>query len=103
MLNSKQQELSDLMSDISERCYCAGWMSGCEYRLWAAIINPDDKRNYGESEISLNEVHRMKELSDEIGGWIYCSENDYIERFIPMNEWLEIVGSKSFNPYLIET
>lgn len=33
--------LARLMSDISEDCWCAGWMSGTEFALWKAVQTGD--------------------------------------------------------------
>lgn len=35
--NEKQRELYELMSDISEDCFAAGWIVGAEYEIWAAM------------------------------------------------------------------
>lgn len=43
-LTPKQQQLANLMSDISEECYYAGWMTGLEnYTGLHCAINPNFK------------------------------------------------------------
>jgi len=33
--------LARLMSDISEDHFCAGWLIGCEYALWADLTGQE--------------------------------------------------------------
>src|SRR6185312_5627864 len=49
---SARETLACLMSEISEECYCAGWLIGNEHRLWSAMTDPTDDRRYGMGEIS---------------------------------------------------
>lgn len=80
-------ELCKLMSDISEDCYCAGWMDGNEYRLWTAVTDPNDDRAYGQDVIDTNDIARLRTLSGSLGGWIVCSDDDYELYFVPIEEW----------------
>jgi hypothetical protein len=81
-------ELRDLMSEISERCYCAGWLIGTETALWRVIRggNPE----WGMGGISPDEVVAMKRLSQACDGWIYF-DNTNGQTFIPLGEWEEMV------------
>jgi hypothetical protein len=92
----KQEEMVSLMSDISEECYCAGWMAGLEFAIWRAL--KDGNLWYGQSEMDKEKLLRIKELSEETGGWIvwWDEENEeglcieeWGERFMPMDEWLD--------------
>lgn len=86
--------LYQLMSDISERCYFAGWMAGNEFRLWAAVVDPADNLEYGRRAISPNEVTELRALSETLGGWIVWGDDemglkidDWGPYFVPMDEW----------------
>lgn len=94
-LTEPQAKLADLMSDISEECWCAGWMSGLEFTLWR-IINGGE-RQYGQGGITDEQVAELKQLSELIGGWIYwyddtdnpeADPSEWGERFISLNDWL---------------
>ncbi len=93
-LNTDQRLLFDLMSDISEEAYCAGWTSGNEFRLWAMLVEPDDSRSYGRADVQMEQIAEMRRLSDRIGGWIEYVIDESIdragwgERFVPIEHWL---------------
>ena len=85
VLTEKQQELYDLMSYISEEHWCAGWMNGLEFDLWERIKS-DDPLPYGLGQIDPELLKKLRELSEETGGWIYMDELGD-EHFIAMEEW----------------
>lgn len=87
-MNWKQQALASLMSDISEAAWCAGWMDSLEFRLWQMVQNPEDNF-YGEATVSKEDIQTLKEISDEINGWIAWSEKEGGQVFVSMDEWLE--------------
>jgi hypothetical protein len=99
MLTPKQAQLASLMSFISERCWCAGWISGNEFRLWKAVIEPNDDFCYGFSNIESHQVEEMRKLSREIGGWFTWQDSSNIqesrESFISMNDWLQVYSTFS--------
>jgi hypothetical protein len=93
-----KDRLYNLMSDISEECYCAGWMSGNEYTLWAMVRDPAASRHYGMSEVSAEDVEELRQLSEQLGGWVvWWDDGDepglpataWGRRFLPMAEWLK--------------
>lgn len=96
----KQRALASFMSDISERCYCAGWMSRLEYDLWRMVANCGESREYGMGMVTDEELADMRAIADEIGGWIIyhvdrqCSAKCG-KQFVPMAEWLEMVEKRS--------
>ncbi len=94
-LTPKQSELYDLMSEISEDCWCAGWLFGNEGSIWTAIVTGD--RRYGMGEMAQADGERCKALADELGGWIVWRDDttddgmpveDWGPYFLPMAEWL---------------
>jgi len=97
-LTKKQQELYDLMSEISEEHWCAGWMYGLEFDLWERVKS-DDPLPYGFREIDAALLKRLRELSEEIGGWIYTDET-FNAHFVLLDEWDEIAEwSGAFKSY----
>jgi hypothetical protein len=89
-VNRKIFELWSLMSELSERCYCAGWMRGTEFVLWEAIQNGCKGLDWGHGFIKEQELIKLKKLSEEVGGWwIFTNdEDDYFgPAFIPLENW----------------
>jgi hypothetical protein len=85
-LTEQQRELARLMTDISERCWCAGWLMGLEYALWSSVVRGKEK-SYGVDLITCDDIRNLKELSQSIGGWIRW-DNERCEVFVPTAEWL---------------
>jgi hypothetical protein len=75
----KQRALYQLMSDISEECYYAGWMSGNEYTLWEMVSDPKASRRYGQSEVSEEQIAELRAISNEVGGWVRWHDWDRLE------------------------
>ena len=76
--------LRDLMSDISEEYYCAGWLSGLEDELWRMLLGGD--RGFGMSEVTAEEVGRLRTLHERCGGWWFY-DKQHGEMFITTAEW----------------
>lgn len=62
------RQLCDLMSDISEDGYCAGWMMGVERALWQRAVDGVG-RVYGQTEVRLETLQRLRDLAELAGGW----------------------------------
>ncbi len=97
-MTDQQRELYEVMSDISEDCYCAGWMLGLEYAIWGALQDGD--RSYGMSEMDAAQLERCRVLAKELDGWVIWYDDDkdaelpldeWGPRFVPMAEWLKMV------------
>jgi len=64
--------LFTLVSGISERCYCAGWMSGVEEALEKrvpAALETGEPQPWGQDEVGTEEAIAIKALVDALGGW----------------------------------
>jgi hypothetical protein len=83
-LTIKQELLARIMSDISERCYCAGWIKNLEYVLWHAMITGE--RKYGHDVITQRDIDTLKLLSDETNSWIFFDDELY-EIAIDLVSW----------------
>ena len=79
--------LCDLMGDMSEDCWCAGWLDTCEFDLWSMVLG--GPRGWGMGEVSESDVAQLKELSKLCGGWIVWREKQ-CETWIPLAEWLPL-------------
>jgi hypothetical protein len=85
-LTNEQLVLADFMSDISERCYYAGWEQNLEYVLWNSILN--GPRSWGHGEISKTDIDFLENKSSEINSWIIF-DNENEETGISLSEWKE--------------
>ncbi|OLP06519.1 hypothetical protein BLL52_2755 [Rhodoferax antarcticus ANT.BR] len=87
-LTDAQHDLFDRMSEISEDCFCAGWIHDNEYSIWRVIALGDTSTGYPPMNPRL--VRRCKQLANEIGGWIQWTVDG--PQFAPMAHWLAMVA-----------
>ena len=71
-LTIEQRKLAEFMSDLSERCYCAGWIKDLEYFLWDMVIN--GPRRLGQDNITQQDIVHLNHLSKESNSWIYFDD-----------------------------
>jgi hypothetical protein len=83
-LTAKERLLADLMSEVSERCFCAGWMQNLEYVLWNALLKGEMK--YGYDRIITQDISALRELSLEAGCWIVF-DDEVGEKPIALIKW----------------
>jgi hypothetical protein len=88
--NVKQQELYELMSDISEDCWCAGWLDGNEYSIWDAMQTGN--LTYGMGAIDKESLEKVRELSKELNGWVIWDDALNENAFVTADEWLKILN-----------
>lgn len=67
------------MESLSEDCWCAAWMSGLEFQLWA-IAKAGGGRS-GQGEVSPRRAAWLLGLAARAGGWWT------FESFVDMAEW----------------
>lgn len=85
-LTDTQWLLCELMSQISEDCFCAGWAGDCEYDIWQALQHTDPWAP--NHPMNLRLLRLCGKLSTEIDGWIYWAKEP---KFAPMAQWLVMV------------
>jgi hypothetical protein len=82
-------QLADCMSDISEKCYCAGWLFDLEYILWHAVISGPTV--FGNGYITSEQIELLKILSSACGGWITfdldAPRDVSSKKWIPLEYW----------------
>lgn len=83
--------LPTLMSEISEDCWCAGWLHGTEYALWKMVEHGAGK--WGQGEVTQARVDRLRRLSELAGGWFAWRDGDGPE-FVPMERWVAEFAKK---------
>ena len=79
-------ELEKVMSDISERCYCAGWLNGTEYVLWKAMTE-NKPADWGQDKITSRDIKLLKKLSKESGCWAAFSDEYNSQVLITIADW----------------
>lgn len=89
-LTDAQLDLFDRMSEISEECFCAGWVQDNDYDIWDAIVHGSAGSAAG-ARMSLRLLRRCQQLSTEIDGWIYWADGP---QFAPMAQWLAMVDAR---------
>ena len=82
MFTPDQKALYDLMSDISEDCFFAVWITGNEYGVWDAING--NARGYEQA--SAEQLQKCRELSNLINGWVIWRD-DQDDPDMPLEEW----------------
>jgi hypothetical protein len=83
--------LQIVMSDISERYSCAGWLDTLEYDLWAMLQGTN--RSFSMGEVSDTEIETLRRLHEACGGWWFWHRG-YGATFIPTAAWLDMYGAK---------
>lgn len=81
--------LRELMSDISEEYYCAGWLIGLEFSLWAMLQG--GPRDFGMGVVKDSEIADLKRLHEKAGGWWHYKEQCL---FVPTDEWVSIYAKE---------
>ena len=88
--------LLQVMRDVSEDYYCAGWIGGLEDELWRMVQGGD--RRFGLGTVTEAEVADLRDLSTRAGGWWVWEWTDGDPqnsgpRFVPMDEWVQRAAS----------
>lgn len=92
-----QARLDQLMSDLSEDYWCAGWLIGLEQDLWEQLktndqpVDPDAEFFGFGSEDSRRRLEEIGEAAARCDGWIVWKEGAG-ETFVTFEEWGQILG-----------
>jgi hypothetical protein len=93
-LTEAQRALADTMSEISEFCWFASWLTGTEYRLWQFMVDPTDNERWGNHPIPPEYRERLQQMAEAAGGWVYWRDGEDVpvdewgEAFVTMAHWL---------------
>ncbi len=82
------------MSDLSEDYFCAGWMSDCEYALWADLTGREVAGVQGWN-ITDEEKAELRLAHEVAGGWIVWSDEAGGRKFLSDEEWLRHMAARS--------
>jgi hypothetical protein len=84
------QQLGQAMSNISEECYCAGWLGGTEYfvpELCRRAVETVRTQYWGHGEVTPDQARELITLAERAGCW---ADTDYYS-----------VGYEPFQPFPI--
>jgi len=79
----EQQALYDLMSDLSEEHYFAGWICGCENWLWSQLQGIDN----GNYNITAEQRKELETAKNKANGWIIWNYETSDPEFLTLEEW----------------
>jgi hypothetical protein len=83
--NTEWSELGQMMSDISQQAFYARWMDDLEFRLWEILCG--GPRKYGQISLSDQQVDRLRQLSDSLGGWVIFNDELGVQEFVDRDRW----------------
>ncbi|MGG6281833.1 hypothetical protein ACQ4M3_09705 [Leptolyngbya sp. AN03gr2] len=86
-------QLYDLMSDISDEAWDAGWLIGLEFSLWGCLDEPVPI-SIGNMRFDREHQEELKELSNRAGGWWIWNQDADDPRFVLSEEWKQIVAER---------
>ena len=71
------QRLGDLMSQVSEQCYCAGWLGGTEYlvpELCRRALASARSQPWGHSVVTPALARTLHDIAEQLGHWVDTDE-----------------------------
>ena len=89
-------ELLSLMAELSERIWCAGWLTGLERKLWSLVRDDEHAADLDQTGYE-DKIARLGQLSYRAGGWWVWDDDlphggpgAHHRRFVGIEEWLEM-------------
>jgi hypothetical protein len=83
--------LARMMSDLSEDCYCAGWLTDTEFSLWALVVGDP---NRGAWSVQPMEIEALRELAELSGAWIVWPRGWNREAPVALGDWVEVYAAR---------
>lgn len=87
-LNEDQRALAELMSQISEKGFSAGWMNRVEFDLWNIVTGGSPQ--YGRHIVTESELHQLRSLAGKCGCWIVF-DDEKEETAVDLKTWKQMV------------
>ncbi|MEU6549000.1 hypothetical protein ABZ915_01765 [Streptomyces sp. NPDC046915] len=86
-LTPGQRALAEVMSEVSELAYRAGWMRGCEFDVWR-LLHEGGNWGMADAEQLAPLLAEVRAARDRAGCWIVWGDDDPGEQAVPLAEWL---------------
>jgi len=81
--------LATLMSEFSEECWCASWLTDTEFDVWDLIAGRRSSWGMGSTDWD-SDLAAIDELSKAAGVWIVYRINDHGETAVDRNAWADL-------------
>lgn len=81
---TKQDELCNYLSDLSEEYRSAGWLIDWEYMSWLALWGKHYTCTFQAKDIAT-----LGALANDAGGWAWMPDDALEPIFIPWDKWIE--------------
>lgn len=78
--------LVNAVREISDRCWCAGWMDGIEKTVWQAVLDDRDC-GIGQGYVTREELIFIKALAERCDSWVIWGDITHGECEIPLSLW----------------
>ena len=103
-LTAEERELTAKISELSERCYYAGWLHDCEYEIWSMAVNGIPK-NRNDPQLAWGHcspddlataVEEIASLARSIDRWVVWDDAidaDMAVRAVDLTRWVEMFGA----------
>lgn len=93
-------KLAEHISDVSEDVYAAGWMGGCEWPIWEALVDWRETGSafWGRQDIT-EHMAQLDELQRAAAGWIWWTDG-VGATYIPEARWLRLFAANERQPSL---
>jgi hypothetical protein len=100
------QRLGRAMSDVSEQCYCAGWLDGTEYfvpELCRRALESGRTQYWGHGEVTLELADQLVALAERVECWADtdCDSVGYIpfKPFPIPQEYIEAIEQEQSSEF----
>ena len=81
--NALIQRIGQIMSDISEECWCAAWLYGTEFILPSMFyLKPETEWTWGMGmEDMSTELRKAAELAEQVGTWAVYNSDAFVKDY----------------------
>lgn len=93
MNHESAYRLRGYISDLSEECWAASWLSGCEFEFWRIVH--EGPQALGLGDVSADDIDRLRHFSDRAGGWWRWNKDVGAALFVPIEQWKQLVAERS--------
>jgi len=85
-LEPMEVALAQLMSDLSETAYCAGWHKGTEWFVWRLLV---EGGTFGQVDVAqvATLLRAIAAVSEAADAWIVWDDVDDDPKAVPLDEW----------------
>ncbi len=90
--DAAKDQLRQLMSDLSEEYWCAGWLSGLEKDLWERAFLGKHNEDFGNRPIDLGDLEKLRSIARNTNSWWIWDDKLIDQRCITFEEACQMFG-----------